>query len=175
MVNLQRIPIEQFVARPYHLWDRALLLTSGDFAAGDFNCMTVAWGSIGEIWNRPFAQIFVRPQRYTYQFTEKYPDFTLCAFPQEYHEALNLLGTRSGRDGDKIAAAGLTPVASTTVAAPGYAEAELVLECRKVFRQEFTAANFLDPALERHYPTGDYHRIYFGEILAVMGIATYQG
>ncbi|MBN2387766.1 MAG: flavin reductase [Anaerolineales bacterium] len=164
------IPIEDFLARPYSLWEkRWLLLSSGDLAAGDFNCMTVSWGSLGQVWNRPLAQIFVRPQRYTYQFMEKYATFTLCAFAPAYREALNLLGTRSGRDGDKLAAAGLTPAAATAVAAPVYDEAELTIECRKMFWQDFGPPNFVDPSIERNYPTGDYHRIYFGEIVAVTG------
>jgi hypothetical protein len=84
------------------------------------------------MWNKPFAQVVVRPVRYTYQFMEKYPTFTLCAFPRTYRKALNLLGTLSGRDGDKIATAGLTPEAATQVAAPVYTQAELAIECRKM-------------------------------------------
>jgi flavin reductase (DIM6/NTAB) family NADH-FMN oxidoreductase RutF len=100
---------------------------------------------------------------------EKYPTFTLCAFPQEYHKALNLLGSRSGRDGDKITEAGLTPMAATVVAAPAYAEAELVIECQKMFWSDFDPKNFLDPEIDRNYPTHDYHRSYFGQILAING------
>jgi flavin reductase (DIM6/NTAB) family NADH-FMN oxidoreductase RutF len=174
-MDLINIPIDQFHARPYGLWEHNwLLLTCGDFAVGDFNCMTVSWGGLGQMWGRPFALVVVRPQRYTRQFIEKYPAFTLCAFPRAYRGALNLLGTRSGRDGDKIAEAGLTPVASTHVAAPGYTQAELILECRKLYWHDYDPAHFLDPEIDNNYPKGDYHRMYFGEILAVRGVEAYR-
>jgi flavin reductase (DIM6/NTAB) family NADH-FMN oxidoreductase RutF len=174
-MNLENIPIEAFVAHPYGLWEKSwLLLTSGDFAAGQYNCMTVSWGSLGQMWGRPFALVVVRPQRHTRQFIETYPTFTLCAFPRSFRPALNLLGTRSGRDGDKIAAAGLTPQASTIVAAPCYAQAELVLECQKMYWQDYDPTHFLDPEIDSHYPARDYHRMYFGEIVAIRGAPSYR-
>ena len=175
-MELTNIPIDRYVAHSYGLWEHSwLLLTSGDFAAHDFNCMTVSWGGLGQMWGRPIAMVVVRPQRYTRQFIEKYPTFTLCAFPRLYRPALNLLGSRSGRDGDKIAASGLIPAASTCVAAPGYDQAELILECRKIYWHDFDPAHFLEPEIDKNYPTGDYHRMYFGEILAVRGTAAYLG
>ncbi len=108
------------------------------------------------------------------QFIEQYPTFTLCAFPRSYRPALNLLGTLSGRDGDKIAQAGLTPVASSAVAAPGYAQAELIVECRKIHWQDYDPAHFLDPEIDRNYPNKDYHRMYFGEIVAIRGSQAYK-
>jgi flavin reductase (DIM6/NTAB) family NADH-FMN oxidoreductase RutF len=172
-MTLEPISIEAFVAKPIHLWDiQWLLLTSGDFSRDRFNAMTVGWGSIGYIWRRPFVQVMVRPVRYTYNFMEEYDTFTLCAFPKQFHAALNLLGTKSGRDGDKIAEAGLTPVASTMVPAPGYAEASLVIECRKIYWDDVRPQNFLDPELDKNYPRKDYHRFYFGEILALFGDQT---
>ena len=111
----QPIPFDDFRARVHHLWaDQWLLLTSGDFAAGHFNAMTVAWGSLGVMWGKPFAQVVVRPVRYTYEFMERYDTFTLCAFAKAHRSQLSLLGSRSGRDGNKIAASGLTPVASSS-------------------------------------------------------------
>ena len=168
------IPIYDFLTRPFDLFDkRWLLLTCGDFSAGDYNCMTISWGSLGIMWNRPFAQTVVRPQRYTYQFMEKYPTFTLCAFPKKYRKALDLLGSKSGRDGNKIAEAGLTPAAASLVAAPCFAEAELVIECQKIYWADFDLAHFVDPKIDRNYPTRDYHRSYFGQILAISGTVDY--
>ena len=173
---LPTIPIDELSVHPHRLWnDQWLLLTAGDLDAGDFNLMTVAWGSLGTMWNRPFAQVVVRPTRHTYAFCERHDSFTLCAFPEEQRPALSLVGTRSGRDIDKVAQSGLTPIASELVAAPGYAEAELILECRKIYWQDMEPAHFLDPELENRYPQRDYHRIYFGEIVAARGSAAYRG
>lgn len=135
--------------------------------------MTVSWGSLGVMWNKPFAQVVVRPVRYTYQFMEVHPSFSLCAFSRIYRKALNLLGTLSGRDGDKIGASGLTPEAATQVAAPVFAQAELAIECRKIYWQDFDPAHFIDPGIDKNYPRKDYHRIYFGEIVAVTGAEKY--
>jgi flavin reductase (DIM6/NTAB) family NADH-FMN oxidoreductase RutF len=174
-MNLPRIPIDDFQVRCHHLWDtRWLLLCAGDLAAARFNMMTVAWGSFGTMWHRPFAQVVVRPTRHTYGFTEEFDSFTLCAFPEPLRGILRLLGTRSGRDIDKVEASGLTPVPSLEVAAPGFAEAELVVECRKIYWDDVDPARFLDAAIDENYPEHDYHRIYFGEILAVRGTDDYR-
>ena len=164
----EEIPVADLVVSPHHLFSQQwLLLTAGDFAAGTFNTMTVAWGSLGTMWNKPFAQVVVRPSRYTLEFIEQYPTFTLCAFPPQQKKALQLLGTQSGRDGDKIGASGLTPTASLTVAAPGFEEADLTIECRKMYSDTIKAAGFIDPDIDKQYPDKDYHHVYFGEIVTV--------
>jgi flavin reductase (DIM6/NTAB) family NADH-FMN oxidoreductase RutF len=174
-VNRQPISPNQLVAQPCGLFDNQwLLLTSGDFAIRDYNCMTISWGSLGTMWNRPFVQTVVRPQRHTFQFMEKYTSFTLCAFPKTYRQALALLGSKSGRDSNKLAEAGLTPTPATIVQAPCYAEAELVIECRKIYWADFDPEHFVDATIDENYATRDYHRSYFGQILAVTGTAEYQ-
>ncbi len=169
------IPSNDFIHRSYHLWEvQSLLLTSGDYTQGKYNAMTVGWGSFGVMWAKPFALVVVRPTRYTYEFMEAYDTFTVCAFPSEHRRALALLGNRSGRDGDKIGASGLTPVAAQQVSAPAFEQAELVVECRKSYWDDMDSSHFLLPQIERHYPAKDYHRIYFGEILGVYGTGSYQ-
>jgi len=173
---MEREPINflDLRTRSFYLWDRQwFLLTSGDFAKGHFNTMTVSWGSLGIMWDRPFAQVVVRPVRYTREFLERYDTFTLSVLPKTFRKALNLLGQKSGRDGDKIAEAGLTPIAARKVAAPTFAEAELVLECRKMYWQDYDPTHFLDSAIHQNYPEQDYHRVYFGEILAIEGTRHY--
>jgi flavin reductase (DIM6/NTAB) family NADH-FMN oxidoreductase RutF len=169
-MNLKPIAVKDFSPRVFHLFDdQWLLLACGDFGKKHFNAMTVSWGSLGIIWNRPFVQVVVRPSRYTFEFMNQYDTFTLSAFDENRRDALNLLGTRSGRDGDKIAESGLTPVASRHVAAPSFAEAVLVLECRKLFWQDLDPSHFTDDAIEKHYPRQDYHRAYFGEVVGIFG------
>ena len=175
-MNRSPIDVFQFAVKPVHLWDKQwLLLTAGDFQAGKFNSMTVGWGSFGVMWNKPFALVVVRPVRYTYEFIDRYETFTLCAFSRYYKKALNILGTKSGRDGDKITEAGLTPSASHMIAAPGLNEAELSIECRKIYWDDLHPGQFLDSGIEQHYPRKDYHRIYYGEIVYVEGVEKYVG
>ena len=168
----QTIPIERLGIRPFRIWEqRWFALLAGDHASGRFNAMTVAWGSLGTMWNLPFAQVVVRPTRHTFGFMEEFDSFTLCGFEERHRRSLQVLGSRSGRDGDKIEAAGLTVSASTRVAAPCFAEADLVLECRKMYWQDLEPGHFLLAQIEEKYPEKDYHRIYFGEVLAVTAAA----
>jgi len=170
-MNRKTIDIFHLSILPHDLFDRQwMLITAGDFAKGDFNTMTIGWGAIGTMWSRPFAFVAVRHSRYTYQFTQKYDTFTLCAFPEEHRQALRLLGSRSGRDGDKITASGLTPEAASVVAAPSFAEAELVIECQKMYADDLNPVHFVDQSIYKQYPKHNFHRIYYGEILAVQGV-----
>lgn len=167
---MQEINPFQLVVKPCEDWEHGwYLLTAGDLSSGKFNAMTVAWGGMGIMWGRPYVQVVVRPQRYTFGFMNEYDTFTLTAFPKQYKKALGILGTKSGRDGDKIAESGITPVASKIVAAPTFAEAKLSIECKKIYWQDMDPANFLDPAIEEAYENGDYHRFYLGEMVHVMG------
>lgn len=167
-MSRRKIAVKEFNTNIFHAWDKEwFLLTSGDFAKNEYNTMTVAWGSLGIMWNKPFVQVVVRPTRYTYEFMEKYESFTLSAFAREYRKSLQLLGSTSGRDGDKIAESGLTPIASQKIAAPAFEEARLILECRKIYWQDFDHTHFLDDSIEKKYPKKDYHRVYFGEIVAI--------
>ena len=167
---MKSIAVKDFSPRIFHLFDdQWLLLACGDFKKKHFNAMTVSWGSMVIIWNRPFVQVLLRPSRYTLEFMNQYDTFTLSAFPEKYRDALNLLGSASGRDGDKISQSGLTPVASREVASPGFAEAELIVECRKLFWQDMDHSHFVDASIEEHYPKKDYHRMFFGEVLEILG------
>jgi flavin reductase (DIM6/NTAB) family NADH-FMN oxidoreductase RutF len=173
-MSLLKIPPENLYLSPFTSWDKKwFLLTAGDFASQKYNCMTVSWGSFGTIWNKPFAQVFVRPTRYTYEFINSYPDFTLCAFPETQRKHLQLLGAKSGREIDKLNPKGLTASASTVVGAPGFAEAELILECRKLYWDDIEPGHFLLSSINSLYGLNDHHRSFFAEVLAIHGTSQY--
>jgi len=69
---------------------------------------------------------------------------------------------------------GLTPIASTKIDAPGFAEAELIIECKKIYSDDYKPDRFLAEHIERSYRSKNYHRIYFGEIEAVWGTAGFK-
>ena len=169
------IDVVDLLVKPHHLFHQQwVLLTAGDYAKGNFNTMTIGWGALGTMWSKPFAFVAVRHSRFTFEFMEQYDSFTLTAFPEEYHDALSLLGTKSGRDGDKIAESGLTPQAADVVTAPCFREAEIVIECQKMYANDLNPAHFLDDAIHKHYPNDDYHRIYYGHILHAAGTDAYH-
>ena len=117
------------------------------------------------MWNHPVAVAVIRPQRFTYEFTEREDKLTLSFLGEEYRKALTYCGTHSGRDEDKIANAGLS-VAFTESDTPAIAQARLVLECKKLYVSDLKAENFLDQTIiERWYPEKDFHRAYVLQIL----------
>ncbi len=172
MIN---IPNNKLSVKINDIWyNKWFLLTSGDLETQHFNTMTVAWGFLGIMWNKPVAAVVVRPGRYTIEFIEKYEHFTLSAFDRQYRDDLTLLGTKSGRDGDKISETKLNPTPSVIVPSPSFKEAELIIECKKIYWDDFKPEHFLDPLIDKNYPKKDYHRIYFGETLKISGLKKYH-
>jgi flavin reductase (DIM6/NTAB) family NADH-FMN oxidoreductase RutF len=139
-----------------------MLVTAGNIKS--FNTMTASWGAFGELWNKKICICFIRPVRHTYSFIEKSDYYTLSFFDEEYRHVLKYCGTKSGRDVDKIAETGITPVEGER-GGVYFAEAKLVFECKKIYTQDIDPANFLDPKIDDEYPDKDYHRIYVGEVV----------
>ena len=144
-----------------------MLITAAN-SEGKVNTMTASWGCAGILWNKPVAICFIRPQRYTYAFTEEADTLTLSFFPKDtYRDALRFCGTKSGRDVDKFAATGLT-VEKTAEGTPYVGEANLVLVCRKLYADDLKEGCFIDPDMLKHYAAKDYHRFYICEIIEVL-------
>lgn len=144
---------------------RWMLLTAYDSAHGRVNAMTASWGGMGILWNRPVLFVFVRPQRYTYGLLNDAETCSACFLEDGHREALQICGTKSGRDTDKIAESKLNPIALDGVW--GFGEAAHVMKLRKLFVTDMTKEQFLDPELLKNYPAEDYHRIYVYEIETV--------
>jgi flavin reductase (DIM6/NTAB) family NADH-FMN oxidoreductase RutF len=143
-----------------------MLVTAGK--PGDFNTMTASWGHMGILWSLPVAIAYIRPQRYTRGFADRYPEYTLSFFTERYRSVLQFCGSRSGRDCDKVAETGLT-VMETERGNVIFEEARLVLECRKIYQDDLKKKNFLIPEVARkNYPKDDFHRFYMGEIVNVL-------
>lgn len=129
-----------------------MLVTAG--TADEWNTMTASWGGVGWLWNRPVAFVFVRPERYTHEFIERHEHLTLSFLSPDERDVLSFCGSHSGRDCDKAQATGLRP-RQTPGGSVTFEQARLTLECRKLFKTEMTAADFLDKeCLERWYGPG---------------------
>lgn len=139
------------------------LITAG--APDSYNTMTAAWGGFGVLWNKNVCWCVIRPVRYTYEFMERAECFTLSFFEEKYRGALDLCGNKSGREIDKAAAAGITPIPGKLTGTTAFAEARMILECRKIYFQDLEPGNFIEKEIDAHYPRKDYHRMYFGEIV----------
>ena len=163
---MREIPVSELKLSPYEkIGKEWMLLTAG--AEGSYNTMTCSWGHLGCLWNLPTAICYVRPQRYTREFIDREDRYTLCFFPPDYKKALGYLGSKSGRDEDKVAAVGLTPVHEQDYTY--FAEASLVIVCRTLYQAPLKEEYFRDKAvMEEDYPRRDFHDLYIGQIEKVL-------
>ena len=139
------------------------LLTAGDKEA--YNMMTVSWGFAGELWGNDAVCVFVRPQRYTIEFTEKSDYFTL-SFYGDNKKIHSVCGRSSGRDINKTKECNLTPVFDND--AVYFDEARLVIVCKKQYSDWIKKENFIDLEPLKNYENNDFHKMYIGKIEKVL-------
>lgn len=129
---------------------------------GSMNTMTVSWGGSGILWGKEVCFVFVRPERYTFEFCENGEDMTLSFFSKERKDTLALCGTKSGRDVDKFEACGLKFAAKNGVCV--YEDAEITVVLKKLYAQDLDESCFIGDACKSFYQNGGYHRMYICEI-----------
>lgn len=161
---MKQMDVRSLTLSPFiKIGEEWMLVTAG--TPEQHNTMTASWGGVGFLWGVPTATIYIRPQRYTREFIEREELFTLSFFDSSYQSALSFCGSHSGRDCDKAAETGLTPISLNGTTS--FSEASLVLVCRKKYRQDMTDEAFLDSQiLTKWYPEKDLHTMYIGEIIA---------
>ena len=145
--------------------DGLLLVTTGK--DGKPNVMTIGWGTIGSIWGRPIFLALVRPSRHSYSLLEEVSEFTINVPPRELAKAVSHCGTVSGSDHDKFGEAKLTARPSRMVKPPIVEECVIHYECKLVHANDLAPKALVTRMRRSMYPRGDYHRFFFGEIVAV--------
>ncbi len=140
--------------------DEWMLITAGN--QNKYNMMTASWGFIGEMWSKDSVVIAVRPQRYTMDFLKQEDYFTL-SFYGDKRDIHAVCGSKSGRDVDKTALTGLTPVFSDGTVF--FDEARLVLVCKKRYCNRLSPEAFTDGDCKELYPADDRHFMLIGEIV----------
>ena len=142
-----------------------MLLSAGKDTS--MNMMTIAWGALGELWGKPVVTVYVSTDRYTYKFLEDNEYFTVTAFPEQFRDKLQYIGSVSGRDEDKVKGSGLTPE-FTKLGNPIYKEANLAIECKKIYAEQLKKE--LMPLEQRQWYDEKklgVHMMYIGEIVNV--------
>lgn len=142
--------------------DEWILICAGD--KEKYNMMTASWGFAGEIWGNNSVIALIRPQRYTMEFVANNDYFTL-SFYGENKDIHKVCGSKSGRDVDKTALTGLTPVFSDNTVY--FNEARLVLICKKQYVGQLDEQSFIDKEPLRWYD-GDFHYMIIGKIEKVL-------
>jgi flavin reductase (DIM6/NTAB) family NADH-FMN oxidoreductase RutF len=136
--------------------------------AGKQNIITLGWGLLGpHYYEKPILVIAITPLRYSWRFLEEVPEFVIAVPDDSLQEAAALCGSESGRDMDKFAAAGLTPVPSLHVRAPSILECPINVECR--LYTKVAPPHMLLTATHRQRPVAQQHTIYFAEVLGTYG------
>ena len=116
---------------------------------GKPNLITLAWAGIASS-DPPSISIAIRPSRYSFEILKKTGEFVIVVPSAEMIEAVDYCGVVSGRNEDKFAATGLTPLPATEVAPPLVAEAPINLECKTTHVLDLGA-----------------HHLFIGQVLAV--------
>lgn len=152
----KKIDIHDYAGEIIKAMRPGILLTTK--VGGKVNSMTIGWGTLGIIWERPVFVAYVRQQRYSREMLDECREFTINVPVGDYRrKILGICGSKSGRDTDKIEAAGLTPVEPEVISVPGIKELPLTLECRVLYRQEQESDLFNEEITRKFYTieTGD--------------------
>lgn len=165
-MGFKEISAEEMQFNPFtKIGKEWMLVTAGD--ENKHNTMTASWGGVGVMWGKNVVSVYIRPQRYTKEFVDANDTFTLSFYDEKYKKALSVCGSKSGRDCDKEAEAGLTPcyIDGTTA----FEEANMILVCKKQYHQEMAPEHFDVPENDtKWYPEKDYHTMYMAEVVKVL-------
>lgn len=159
---------EKFSCAPFDLIDNGWVLICAPDAqkACGANAMTASWAGLGVLWNKNVATIYVRPQRHTFSLIEHSDEVSLCFLGEGFRDALRLCGTKSGKDTDKIAAAGLSVAFDGKT--PFIEQSDMVMICKKAYSDFLRKECFHDTAHLSAYPKKDYHKMYILEIKKIL-------
>ncbi len=154
-----------FTTKIFEQFDKKwALLTAG--TKDKFNTMTISWGGLGTLWGKPVATVYVRQSRYTHDFMDDNDYFTISFYPEVYKKTLGILGSKSGREIDKMHESGL--VAKELENAMTFEEAEVTLVCKKLFKQTLDVNNMLEDIGKQFYEGQSDHDMYIGEVVDII-------
>ncbi|MBE7007927.1 MAG: hypothetical protein E7422_02070 [Ruminococcaceae bacterium] len=140
------------------------LLSAGTI--DDFNAMTISWGGMGTLWSRDVVTVYVKPVRYTWQYMEKNDYFTVSFYPEANKRDLSVMGSKSGRECDKVALTSLTPKALANGVT--FEQAETTIVCRKLYWQDLTRSVMPQDVVSTYYKEEEPHRMYVGEVVDII-------
>lgn len=154
----------EFVRRVGDDW---ALVTAGTEDDG-WNTMTIGWGTAGVLWGRPTVTVFVHPWRHTHQLLLDNDYFTVQLFDNEHKPDLGILGSKSGRDGDKVALTSLTP--KVIEHGMTFEEATTTFVCKKIYEHAIELDRM--PA-DIRTGLGDFyaheaHTVFVGQLVDVL-------
>ena len=136
-----------------------------------YNSMTASGGGLGLLFKKPTTWCILRANRYTLEMIQKEQTYTMSYFPNEYKEQILFLGSKSGRDSEKMKEVELTSV-QTPSGDISFKEARLIFECKLTEittpnPDDFYAQEAKNYIREAYKEESDYRKYVFGEITNV--------
>ena len=135
------------------------------------NSMTASGGGMGILFKRPVTWCVFRSDRYTLELIRKEKSYTLSYFSDEYKKEVMYLGSKSGRDSNKMEKVELTSI-QTPNGNITYKEAELIIECKLMqittpLLADFYSQKALEWLTETYKQPSDIRQYVYGEICHV--------
>lgn len=130
------------------------------------NTMTIAWGGINIVWNKPLFVAYVRFSRDSYGMVEESNEFTISVpLDKDMRKELSFCGTKSGRDVDKIKEMNMKTSPGRVLETPVLTDCELHYECKVIYKLPMEHGLIPKDIKNRYYKNDEYHMIYYGEIV----------
>jgi flavin reductase (DIM6/NTAB) family NADH-FMN oxidoreductase RutF len=178
-VNVKEMNFDQLFKQisPEEIFDNVFTLVGKVFpviTAGKedhYNSMTASGGGMGMLFKKPTTWCILQANRYTLEMILKEQTYTLSYFPNEYMEQILFLGSKSGRDSEKMKEVELTGV-QTPSGDMSFKEARLIIECKlteitTAKPNDFYTQEAKDYINEAYKEANDYRKYVFGEITHV--------
>jgi flavin reductase (DIM6/NTAB) family NADH-FMN oxidoreductase RutF len=178
-INVKEMNFDQLFKQisPEEINDDVFTLVGKDFfvvTAGredHYNSMIGSGGGLGMLFKKPTTWCVLRTDRYTLEMIKKMQTYTLSYFPDEHREKMLFLGSKSGRDSEKMKEVQLTGV-QTPSGDMSFKEARLILECKLTeittpHPDDFYSREAKDYISEAYKKESDIRKYVFGEITHV--------
>ena len=177
--NFEEMSFERLFKQisPEEITDNVFTLVAKDFfviTAGKkdhFNSMVGSGGGFGVLFRKPTTWCIVRADRYTLELIQKEQTYTMSYFPSEYKKQMLFLGSKSGRDSEKMKEVELTSI-QTPSGDIAFKEARLIIECKLTALttanpNDFCTQEAKDAINEAYKEAKVYRKFVFGEITHV--------
>ena len=168
------VPLDTFegmkLLQPFTTPKMPAVLSAGN--KDSHNSCVIGWGLLGVAWSKPLFIVYVKPDRYTYQFMETTEFFTVNFIKKSLYKKFRIYGNKSGRDINKEEESG-AQIQYLDNGGITFKEAEEVYVCKVMAKTYFDEKNlskeiidFYDKASGLIKQTKEPHGVYIGEIIA---------
>jgi flavin reductase (DIM6/NTAB) family NADH-FMN oxidoreductase RutF len=140
-------------------------------AKGQYNSMIGSGGGMGLLFKKPVIWCVIQQRRYTLELIFKEQAYTISYFPDEYKKQMMFLGSKTGRDSDKMKEVELTGI-ETPSGNMSYKEARLIFECKLLqvttpCLNDFYTQEAKDWINEMYKDPNEIRKYVFGEIVHI--------